>query len=892
MDFYLDFAQLTAWFVMLDYQILLELQSRPVQQDNRNLELFSTAYLQQLHAVIRCCSISEQVQELEISSQRPEDALALINKLQASRGGDFSNLAQLATVLIDLVPAAPRLMENIVPICNLSADIMTESIQALRTSQSSKSPARQRLELGHKLHNKVSDLLAEMIEKHVTHMSSECVSGQINALTDMLKSSLHGNHDLAIEAIKTHRLQFPDLTDNYTLEAIVWEKRFDTLIKLIRSSQMQLRVMAVTTMCNDLVSRWKAHNDAGQETSATYLDHLAEYLLRTGLIEYVLGANCHPEITVESANIVGFLVVTKKYRAEHTDLLWQGITSSQDPRISEALTRMISTITNLFDYPGLVSFCEKLQTLPVESFTPAMKGLWESILRSMLARANADRATLSFHPYELCLRLLRESSICASGLQVAYPEMQHLSMQRLRDLLAFGPDFEARQQLYLSCIGDIAAKSSTTLGSLWGLSMAIRPTIVAEMRVLAEEHDLTRLIVEELEHATEMAQAAGVKAVLCTNAHQPRQDFIMNIIQLEPHTINDDIGRRLWDVLVGVRSPCVEDRTAGWNVLNSAAKRSSFQNSFLRKCFTEYLPSLPCSYFCGGMLDFIREEILPRVTGMGDLILDDEEQVAQSGIEQLWRIILSADDDGLVYRAIRTLALDVYLESDHILTFPFHRTQKIHLSLVNRSLRQLKDAAREIASFTDGDSNGDDESMVIVATEDQIQEQERVFVRSLRLLRFFLEAHRLNPRFAAPDVRALMSQTPQEIEGASAELKYQSFDGHRQTEVKPLSIGKLNTAASLLASIKQETGFGNYRAFYRGRPFYPNEREICKSLEDLHIHDGLILVKREEDSEDPPPDRIKPGASSLEIEVSSHFDELWEYLNMEEKLAQEVRTYP
>ncbi|KAH8686753.1 hypothetical protein BGZ61DRAFT_45221 [Ilyonectria robusta] len=885
MDLYSGFAKLTAWFIAFDHHIIQELLSAQANQNRRSPDLLSLWYLQSLHGLTRPRFSGEQVPETELPSPRSDDASYLIKEFQGSQGGSLACLIQFAAGLIDLIPTFPRLADSLAPICQIAADIMGDPVLVLYTPQGVSTP-KQRLEMGHQLHNLVSDTLTTMIEKHVTQLNSDSLTCAIQALSDMLKLSLQGSHQAATDMVLEHRQSYPNLPPRYTAEAIVCEKRFSILTKLIRSSQMQLRVMGVTTMCGDLIAYWKRHGDTGEEVSTAYLNHLAEYLLRTELIEYILGPNCHPEITFESANIIGFLVVTRMYREEHTDLLWQGITSSQDPRVADALTRMLTNITNLFDYNGLLVLCGKLQTLPIEGFTPVIRALWEAILRHMVSRPSVDRPTLSFHPYDLCLRLLRESSICGASSQVAHPEIQHAAMQKFKELLAYGPDAEGRQQLYESCIKDIAEQSTTTLGSLWCLSMAIRPAVVAEVHVLTEKHDLAKLIVDELEHAIEAGRAAGVPAVLYGGTNQPRREFIAHIIQLEPQTISGELGARLWAMLVGPQSPGLDDRRAGWSILNTV-KQSSFQNPFLRTCLTQYLPALPPSCFCDGMLEFVRGGILPRLNEMGELLLDDQDMLAASGIEELWRLILESDDTNLVDHSVRTLAVEVYIESRHISTNSLHRTRLIHLALVNRCLRQLKEAARTIKASSDGTISGDDEPMVIVATEEQVHEQERIFTRSLKFLRFFLEAHQSKPHFAAPDLRTLISQAPYQVEGDSAELKYQSFDGNSQTEVKPLSIGKLNTAASLLASLKQETGFDNYRVYYRGRPFLPNEHEICQSLEDLHVQDGLILVKREEDGPSHPA-RVKPGASPLEVEISAHFDEMWEYLSMEEKLAQEI----
>lgn len=181
--------------------------------------------------------------------------------------------------------------------------------------------------------------------------------------------------------------------------------------------------------------------------------------------------------------------------------------------------------------------------------------------------------------------------------------------------------------------------------------------------------------------------------------------------------------------------------------------------------------------------------------------------------------------------------------------------------------------------------------MVIVDGDEQTVRYERVFTRSLQLLRYFLDIYQTRPELSTPDLRAVVSRTPSEVEGDPAQLKYQCFDGLQQTEMKPLSIGKRNTAASLLASLRQETGFQNYKAYFRGRAFHPDVRQLCKSLEDLQMHEGLILVKKTEERSSFRGRRVKLGSSALQIDILQHFDELWQYLDLKESLASEVRCW-
>ena len=74
----------------------------------------------------------------------------------------------------------------------------------------------------------------------------------------------------------------------------------------------------------------------------------------------------------------------------------------------------------------------------------------------------------------------------------------------------------------------------------------------------------------------------------------------------------------------------------------------------------------------------------------------------------------------------------------------------------------------------------------------------------------------------------------------------------------------------------------------------PTDTDACKTIEETGISNGLILIKKETFEAPSSPRRIKPGASSLDIEILSHFKDLWEYLSLDEKLAGEVRVaaYP
>ncbi|OHF02610.1 ubiquitin carboxyl-terminal hydrolase [Colletotrichum orchidophilum] len=875
-QFFHAYSMLTAHFVEFDFLTAQAFQTSP-GDERRQPEFLLFRYLQPL------TSFAKREHGRTQNGQIPDEELLstdMLNTFQAGIGG-IKGLIKLAQMHLSNTAKYQHLMDVLAPICGVAAHILQKVVQGIHPEASPQSleAAKVRVADGHLLYNLASSALSTTIENKVTQLSNDTTSGLVQSLSELLKICLSGEHRLATERLKAYQQKHPELPPKFIPEAISLEWRLGIYGKLITSSQMQLRVLAASNMCHDLVTCWKRYNDNEDEECKQFLNYVAEYLLRTRLVDYILGPTCHPEITVESGNIVGFLVVTRLYRSEQTDLLWQTITTTQDPRVSEALIRMTTGIANLFHKEELHYLCEKLRTLPIENFTPSVRGLCDQSLKALQNKSQFAGESQSVLPLSICIRLLRESSIYVSDSVVAHPDVHHFAMNKFRELVRDGIEPEVRKEIYLDCIKDITAKTPTTLGTLSCLSMALRPPVASELRTLTTEHNLTSLLVDELGHAIEQGKQNGIRKILGGVINYPRRDLIANILAHEPSTVTSDLGPRLWDMLVGHGAASQDDRDDGWKILNSVPK-TAFGNPFLSVCFSDYLPNLPRDCFCGGALEFVRNAVLPRVNDINDIILDDVESLAQSGVEQLWRMILDAEDGVMVAKdmafvdaAIQTLVSDIYVDS-----------------LVNRCLEQMLDAAKRLEAFDGSKPSDDDESMAIISTEKQTQEQERTFSRSLAVLRHFMKAHQAKAHFSAPDLRALTPGSPSIAEGESAELKVQSFDGDKQTDIVPLEVGRQNTAASLLASIRQATGFDNYRIYYRGRPFAPNENDVCRSLEDLKIHDGLMLVKREETGI-AMASRIKPGASLLEIEILGHFEQLWDYLSMTEAIATEMHTF-
>ncbi|KAI2637445.1 hypothetical protein GGS21DRAFT_479490 [Xylaria nigripes] len=874
------FARLTAFLLTIDLYSL----SQGILTEDKFAALVCPQYLR----VLATLPHTEDSYLAASGVERNPNILDPLEVFQSSHGASLAAVINLIEFHTTVLLQFPRIvLDHLVGCCLVAQSIVRDSVQKqaspVNYPQSILERSHRNLVLAFKCFSLFSGTIDVVMEKSINNLSPENASNIIFYSSDLLKYGLRGGHPEAVERHQKYTLHHPQVPPQYICEAAATQWRFEIYCKLIRSRQMQLRVSAATSMCDDLVAQWKRYQDRQQEPqedTQPYLDYLryiSDYITQTGIVDYILGPTCHPEITTSSGNIIGFLGVTKTYTTAQTNLMWHTLTSTQDPRIAEALVKMIVKVTLLLQSADLVFFLEKFQHVSVDSFTPIMRDLFDNITEHLVKSTQSQPPPIA--SYEVCVRLLRESSVFTAQGSIAHPEIYQFAQAKLKRLLTVGPGEEGRHNIILSCLNDVALQSGTSSGSLQVLTMVTANHV--PLQIFVEEHNFIQLLVDDFEAAVKSARSLGVSRVYANPYCQARRKFISSIITQFGSYIDKHLGQRLWDYLVGDKAISHDDQKASWEDLYTSLKRKPVDNQFLADCVRLFLPNLPPWCYCTGSLSFIREVVVPAANDLNGVVLDDEESVERSGIELLWQIILASPNQQIADGAISTLVNDIYVNSKIILSYPLQRARKVHFSLVHRCLSQLKSAARKLQSF---------KNSMVSCDDGQYSQQERRFSRTLQVLTSLTSTLRTNSHFATPDLRSLMLTSPNAINGDLAGLKYQSFDGDEQTDIRPLKIGLQNSAASLLASLREATGFENYRLYYRGTALAPSDADICKSLEELNIKNGLILVKRELDLASSPV-RIKPGASPLEIEILGHFNDLWEYLSLEENFARVIYRF-
>jgi len=809
--------------------------------------------------------------------------IRLINSFQ-TEGGSLPNLVKLAQGQIGLISRNPRIIDNLCEPCRLVSKLVSDASNIVGEAGAHRSyvePARQQISQGYAFFKVMSAALESIIQKHVTFLNHESAVVLIESLTTILRNSVAFEYSSTRELVEAKQQEHPDLSRHLLPEALSIEWKFGILTKLIKSAQMQLRVVGVTSMCNDLLRLFNTYKGRDPMQSPPLL-YFAEFIIENKIIEYLVGIGSHPEIINESYNILGFLIVTGTYGAPQATAIWQTVSTSQDPRVVEAIVRTLKKCLNLQDYEGLLGLCQKMNTLPIEAFSVVMRDFCQTLFQHFVLKADTENRNVDPAAYDLCIRLIRKSSTITPELPNGYPDIQSFAANQFQYLIKEGkPDRETRGGIHQDCIRDISASSITAPGSICVIYSLLCLDSSNELHTLTTEYKLTELVVQEL-ISTILELGQIFPSVTHSPASNARRDLLLMIITREPETISSDLGNQLWNLLVGRESASDLERVTSWQILNKAMKQSSRKNAFIDACLKIHFPTLPPSCFTVGALEFARGAIWAWLEEIRTRFVTEDLSFESPELEQLWRMILTAPTKTIDAQAINLL-VEVYVDNALILSIPRAKARSIHSALVGRCLSQLATAATKLKSFNnDAIPSGEDDGMIIVASESEFQEQEVIFARSLAVLREFLTAYQSKSQFATPKSRSPIAVSSSIVEGPPLVVKYQSFDGNTNTEIKSLTLGADNTAASLLASLGEATGFKSYKVYFGGKEFDLEEMDVCKSLKDLNLN-SLVLVQKRIADENATSDK-----TPLDLEIVKHFDDLWGYLDMHEKVAREV----
>ena len=817
---------------------------------------------------------------------------AMMARFMQSPADGLSLMTRISKEILDHSQRVPMLIQKFFVYIN----IVNRFMQHFRMLQNGKTEADDALELSlyglpiqaHRFFVAVDERFKEFITKQVPALSIDVSQGFVLHLSTLLRHVAVSDEQLMRGMMGERLIMIQHLSreESTFLVELAW--KFDILKRCVFDGRMEIRVQGVETMQAELVTVYTKFISSGPaQRDHPIPQYLSDFMLANKLVEYFVGVESHPQLITRCGNIIGFLVVTHRYTENESDIIWKAVTSCQDSHFVDTILTMMPSIFNIAQYPILLYLTTKLNELPIHCFNGSMLNYGRSLLKHLrdLWKWDPVNPKMDMPPFNLCIRLIRESAVEGSMEAPRKRDIHLFATSELTNFLAFGPSDADRKVIYQDCIQDISDHTDFASGSVSAINALLAHG--EDIPSLTNEWDFARLIVEDFAHTIEAERSTNSLSQIVGDRLGPWLTLIQTIILYVPDTIKANTATQLWEYAVGLQALNSSARDAAWMMIFLyVIRKVNHRNSFIDHCVKEHLPRLQPPFYTLGCLSFAKDISnyhLRTVSRLGDSVKQEP-----TAADLLWQLSLTAPS-GIIERQAIEFLVALYLDSPENQRRSRAETEAIHIGVVERCIRQLTSAASKLKAFSDGTSSGEDEPMVIVASEDEVQVQRLSFSRSLTILKEFIGGIRARPRYS-PRVQSKphVFQQPRDVKRDTIQIRYQSFGSGTSADIRTIGAGDLETLQEFTQRLKSLTGFSKLTLISGGQKLdLANISD--QTLQELKIDQkGLLLVKRDADAESMPDLASTSALRPVEVEVLTYFPDLYQLLTMEEKLGKEV----
>ncbi|KAJ9608473.1 hypothetical protein H2200_007461 [Cladophialophora chaetospira] len=913
-DFFVAFTQIAKLLIDLDARNLREVLEENDPRDLKSLSSVSWVYMQAVVWIL-----SPRVPFYSFLTRSHNFDQTSFHTLVIDRLGDPSTvslLPSLSTLLTEIctaLPKKPDLFRTFHTLIQVTARMMAP-LPNMYTGDPAIVPAAfAQLD---NIRNGAAEIILQAdgaiqhaITKQLAWLNLETAKTIVETLNPMISSMGVEIPQIGQDIISSAGVGFADadLTDLPSTMPYAW--KFKILRKFITNGRMELRVYGVDCMASDLIAVHRLHidNQAYPPTSHPLVRYLIKFIKENQLVEYVVGVDSHPQLICRAHNIVGFLCVSKTYTDADTDIVWKTIVDSQDPRTVHELFTLLRNCFNVYELHDVYYICRKLSEYPFQRFDIHVLHFTMQLFESIRNKAGPLMLHPGFIldqiPWTLCVRLLREASLEENAAFEQASVIRRDFPQYLSSLLSLGrPEFHPGvsggrgwDQIITEVAANLKAHTENASGDCQVLSCLLILLGRAGANEALHKFDLLSLLVADFAYLRDQFGAMlerNVSPLSIEAMYEVRSNCLTYFILNIPEAFTADLVQELWTSIYAFSKLPSSVRANAWDKLGHAAKlkQNKDENVVVDLILEKHLSTLSPHDYNQAVLDFIRTSVTYTIRRTSQDLLDSEEVIEVPGIERMWKVMLEASPNTVENEATDFI-IRTYLDNTIVTKRPKAVIEATHSSLVDRSVQQVMASASKLKSYTDGTTSGEDEPMVIIASEGEIRAEELRFDRSLLFLRKFLEGMKLRPRYSPiPDQQAQVLPDFPGRRGELIELSIQVMGSKYVTEkIHKVAVGSENTSDELHKYICEASGFTQFSIFHMGQK--ASLAGQATTIGESKIASGGLIVQKTLNTLESPPTRSTRATSPVDNKIMHHFDDLYDLLEADERLSREVYTF-
>ena len=880
--FFINFSRLAIRFVELDTNITLSTVGTAT-----DLVLFSTPYIRELDELLSARNTSlydilwnqqgskiiEFVTRIVYHLVEPGfDIIQKLHDLAQALATDLQKKPAFGPQYVDLLRIVQKLL---IYICNqregheLDPDT-TANMQKTR---------RQSLQFCQDF----DLILQRSISKQWSWLTNETI-GEINDLFSVsLEFLVSFDSSVASSLLSDEATNSEDLTANEVAQIAVHDWKLNLCWRAITTGRMEIRAQGIEMMQLQLV--WIYHHFIKQREPADspLVRHVVRWLRHSKILQYLFGADSHAQLISRSGNVIAFLAVSNAYTDEDTDVIWNCILENRDSRMVNEMLLPMTTLLEYLNASAIGYIFTKLFELPVSRFEPRIIEFCTHLLgvvdRSWETHKEYIPAVLEFRLFIHILRSDSAAGDIALDIRANLQRWAFGNLTRLSEAVMDSPDID---DILGECIVDVKQMNASSSGSIRAIQALTSPAPKAWVLKLSDKFDYPRTLIEALSRSIESFPERFTNIAYLQNDYIIRIQTLANFICYAPDQIDEDLTDSLWSHVYGSSKIGQSPRRYAWEMLSTIVERCSSRNTFIDMFLAEYFPRLAPREYDMSTLQFVSNSLGYEIRDLTSPSLTMDSILSLTAPERLWRLVLYALPDTVRNGAIDSL-ITFYLDSSTVLQCPAEVVKAVHISLVDRCIQQIIGAATTLRSFNDEATASEDEPMILVASQDEIKDQELRFTRSLLFLRQFLNRLKDNKRFSPPPDNEAIQASPMDTKGEKVVVKYQAFDGKGDTGIQSVSIGNLNTAHDLALVLRRRTGIPRFAAYKRGSQI--DLFENYSTLQDLKIGGlaGLLVLNHHQGR--------RGSFTHVDCEIVKNFDHIYALLELDLHLAAEIFNF-
>ena len=902
-DFFVDFGRLC--LLMIQYDITQVYSSPENVLPRAVVDFTCRTYLNALSYVLQCQYQDGLIPFYDtLRRLRNYNPTTLISSVLARLVDEntFDLLGAILSLVETISPylaknsaLAHSLVQTLSLVSTLIGSVFAKDVRGEKTVLDDTSTRLQIIKKALQIFLKVDETLQLAVTKQHPWLTIEISPDIFRLISGILDQIAREDVDTAMIALVQRAVepavQVQERPPTTEVFKVAW--KFHTLRKYITAGRMELRVYGMDTMSGDLVQAWRDHVN-GQLDFRN--DDLVEWLIRfireTKLISYVVGIDSHPQLISKSANVIGFLCVTHTYQDSDTDTIWRAVTESQDPRTFTEVLSLLGQILPMSETSVMLYLFRKLMEMPIERFDARVLGFFQDLLQAYHTKSVQERGEASLEgalPLHLCIRLLRESSASNNIPQDHKMYIQRIAtVQQRRQLKQCYLADEDRESLWTVCVNDIAEQNAHATGSLHALHAWVEEGGVAVISRLVRFFDLTKLLIHDLIELPRSQTAVRASLDDLEAACFARLLVFRDVIEGMPLSITEDLRDLLWHrVLVSVDFSPAALRQIWLMLYNVIHRQLHERNAFIEHVIEEYLPRIEPKHSNEVILNFVMQSVKYEISFADTRQRAEDEVVEIPGMDRVWRFVLEAPS-GTVEATATEFIISQYLDHAFVIGGTKRSTEATHSALVDRCVQQVMDAASHLRAFKSDCHDVEDETMVIITSNEEVQVQQLRFDRSLLFLRQLLQGMKRRPRYSPPPLKPReLPQKPFEEKGNKLNFTYQPNGGVKiDSSKRRMSIGDLNTGNDLQRYLAKLTGFTQFSCFAGGQrlELRGNLAPLC----DLRITVAHLLLQKVPETPEKDTSGRSSTTSALDSKLADHVTELYALLDMDNRNAREV----